>query len=73
MLNVSLLSDQISTSHRLQTRLKPKNSEPAASTPIIARFLSRDLRNQLIVSWHALQTYRNFCFKVLKTFISMKT
>ena len=47
MLNVSLSSDQISTSHRLQTRLKPKNSEPAASPPIIVRFLSRDVRNQL--------------------------
>ena len=47
MLNVSLSSDQISTSRRLQTRLKPKNSEPAASPPIIVRFLSRDVRNQL--------------------------
>ena len=47
MLNVSLSLDQISTSHRLQTRLKPKNSEPAASPPIIVRFLSRDVRNQL--------------------------
>ena len=47
MLNVSLSSDQISTSHRLQTRLKPKNSEPAASPPIIVRFLSRDVRNLL--------------------------
>ena len=44
MLNISLSSDQISTSHRLQTRLKP-NSEPAASPPIIVRFLSRDVRN----------------------------
>ena len=47
MLNVSLSSDQISTSRRLQTRLKPKNSEPAALPPIIVRFLSRDVRNQL--------------------------
>ena len=47
MLNVSLSSNQISTSQRLQTRLKPKNSEPAASPPIIVRFLSRDVRNQL--------------------------
>ena len=47
MLDVSLSSDQLSTFHRLQTRLKPKNSEPAASPPIIVRFLSRDVRNQL--------------------------
>ena len=47
MLNVSLTPDQISTSHRLQTRPKPTNSEPAASPPIIVRFLSRDVRNQL--------------------------
>ena len=47
MLYVSLTPDQISTSHRLQTRPKPTNSEPAASPPIIVRFLSRDVRNQL--------------------------
>ena len=47
MLNVSLSSDQISTSFRLHTRAKPKNSEPAASPPILVRFLSRDVRNQL--------------------------
>ena len=50
MLNVSLSSDQISTSHRLQTRPKPTNSEPAASPPIIVRFVSRDVRNQLYVN-----------------------
>ena len=47
MLNVSLTPDQISMSHRLQTRPKPTYSEPAASPPLIVRFLSRDVRNQL--------------------------
>ena len=47
MHNVFLTPDQISTSHRLQTRPKPTNSEPATSPPIIVRFLSRDVRNQL--------------------------
>ena len=47
MLNVSLTPDQISTSRRLQTRPKSTNSEPAASPPIIVRFLSRDVLNQL--------------------------
>ena len=67
MLNVSLTPDQISTFHRLQTRPKPTNSEPAASPPIIVRFLvvTSEISSTLIVSWHALQTYRNFRFKVL--------
>ena len=47
MPNVFLSTDQLSTSHRLQTRPKSTKSEPAASPPIIVLFLSRDVRNQL--------------------------
>ena len=50
LLHVPLSSEQISTSHRLQTRSKLNNRKTDASPPIIVRFLSRDVRNQFFAN-----------------------
>ena len=62
--NGFLTPDQISTSHRLQTRPKPTNSETAASPPIIVRFLSRDVRNQLYANRKLARTANSHEFSL---------
>ena len=54
LMKINLSEDQISTSHRLPAPQRPKNNDTSsgsrkilASPPIIARFLSRDVRNSL--------------------------
>ena len=48
LLNVEIAPEQISTSHRLKSK-KKRNSDDTRplSTPIIARFVNRDIRNRL--------------------------
>ena len=54
LMKINLSEDQISTSHRLPAPQRPKNDDTSsgsrkilASPPIIARFLSSDVRNSL--------------------------
>ena len=49
MLNVEIAPEQISTSHRLKSKKKGNSDDDTrpSSTPIIARFVNRDIRNRL--------------------------
>ena len=53
LLNVELTQDQISTSHRLQLRKRnnKQNDRTISSvSPIIVRFISRDVRNKIFAN-----------------------
>ena len=49
LLNVEIAPEQISTSHRLKSKKKRNSDDDTqpSSTPIIARFVNRDIRNRL--------------------------
>ena len=47
LLDITITDDQISTSHRLQPRIKRDNTMPTISPPIIVRFVGRDVRNNV--------------------------
>ena len=48
LLNVEISPEQISTSHRIASRTnKHKDNESQSPPPIIARFVNRDVRNEL--------------------------
>ena len=46
-LNVDISTDDISTSHRLPVSTKSEKNDDSTSTPIIVRFVSRDVRNKI--------------------------
>ena len=46
-LNVDISTDDISNSHRLPVSTKPEKNDDLTSTPIIVRFVSRDVRNKI--------------------------
>ena len=47
LLNVELTQDQISTSHRLQSQKRNYKQNDRTASPIIVRFISRDVRNKV--------------------------
>ena len=48
LIDVDITKDQISTSHRLQT--KKRANEKITFPPIIVRFISRDMRNKVFLT-----------------------
>ena len=49
-LNVDISTDDISTSHRLPVSTKREKNDDSTSTPIIVRFVSRNVRNIIYAS-----------------------
>ena len=81
MVNTKITPDQISTSHRLQAKLKRfrswemmSNKKPPTPPSIIVRFLNRDIRNELHSKQKSLrQADKKFSIKEPTISLSMKT
>ena len=56
LLDITITDDQISTSHRLQPRIKRDNTMPTVSPPIIVRFVSRDVGNNVYFNRKLIRT-----------------
>ena len=56
LLDITITADQISTSHRLQPRIKRDNTMPTVSPPIIVRFVSREIRNNVYFNRKLIRT-----------------
>ena len=55
-LDIAITVDQISTSHRLQSRIERYNTMLTVSPPIIIRFVSRDMRNNVYFNRKLIRT-----------------
>ena len=56
LLDITITDDQISTSHRLQPRIKRDNTMPTVSLSIIVRFVSCDVRNNVYFNRKLIRT-----------------
>ena len=56
LLDIAITAVQISTADQLQPRIKRDNTMPTASPPIIDRFVSRDVRNNVYFNKKLIRT-----------------
>ena len=73
MLDVDILPSHISTSHQLPKKTV-SSCNNSGSSPIIVRFTSRDISNQIYANRKKVRfvDLKNFRYPILKIFLSMK-